>query len=386
LGIQSLGRISIIITLNVLEAKDFPIGCVFVAFCRISDRVVALDAVLMLFFLVESAVPACRSIGYSIVMKSILVTGGAGFIGSHLVDRLIAEGDWRVTVIDDLNDFYSPGIKRANIAGHLGSKNYRFLEADIRDVSALAHLFAATKFDCIVHLAARAGVRPSLAEPRLYFETNVTGTLNLLELARERGVKQFVSASSSSVYGINGKLPFSEDDRIHQPISPYAATKAAGELLCHTYSHLHDIRTVCLRFFTVYGARQRPDLAIHKFTKMISEGRPIPVFGDGSTRRDYTYIDDIIEGVRASIDYDGSIHEVFNLGESQTVELRELIELIERSLDMHAVIDRQPMQPGDVPITFADISKARELLNYNPTTKIADGIPKFVQWFRTTGI
>ncbi len=318
--------------------------------------------------------------------KSILVTGGAGFIGSHLVDLLVAEDAWQITVIDDLNDFYSPDIKRANIAGHLGRDNYRFVEADIRDTPALGKIFAETEFDCIVHLAARAGVRPSLSEPRLYYETNVTGTLNLLELAREHGVEQFVSASSSSVYGINGKVPFAEDDRIHQPISPYAATKAAGELLCHTYSHLHDIRTVCLRFFTVYGARQRPDLAIHKFTKMISEGKPIPVFGDGTTRRDYTYIDDIIQGVRASIDYDGSIHEVFNLGESQTIELRELIELLERSLNTPAIIDRQPMQPGDVPITFADITKARNLLAYNPTTKIADGIPKFVEWYRTSRI
>lgn len=317
--------------------------------------------------------------------NSILITGGAGFIGSHLVDRLISEGKWQITVIDDLNDFYLPAIKRANVESHLGSESYRFVEADIRDVTALEKVFAEAEFDCIVHLAARAGVRPSLTQPRLYYETNVTGTLNLLELARQYGIRQFVNASSSSVYGINGKLPFSEDDRIHQPISPYAATKAAGELLCHTYTHLHDIRTVCLRFFTVYGARQRPDLAIHKFTKMISDGKPIPVFGDGSTRRDYTYVDDIIQGVRASIDYNGSMHEVFNLGESQTVELRELIALLEQCLDMNAIIDRQPMQPGDVPITYADISKARKLLGYNPTTSIVDGIPKFVDWYRESG-
>lgn len=317
--------------------------------------------------------------------NSILITGGAGFIGSHLVDQLISEGERQITVIDDLNDFYSPDIKRANIAGHLGNEGYRFIEADIRDVTALEAVFDESEFDCVVHLAARAGVRPSLSQPRLYYETNVTGTLNLLEMAREHGVKQFVSASSSSVYGINSKMPFSEEDRIQQPISPYAATKAAGELLCHTYSHLHDIRTVCLRFFTVYGARQRPDLAIHKFTSLISEGKPIPVFGDGSTRRDYTYIDDIIQGVRASMDYDGSMHEVFNLGESQTVELRELIALLEQCLDMNAVIDRQSMQPGDVPITYADISKARNLLGYDPTTSIVDGIPKFVEWFRSIG-
>lgn len=314
--------------------------------------------------------------------KSILVTGGAGFIGSHLVDSLLSEDSWEITVVDDLNDFYLPDIKRANIAQHLDQPNYRLVEADIRDAGSLAEIFGQRQFDCIVHLAARAGVRPSLSEPKLYAETNINGTLNLLELAKQHGVGQFVFGSSSSVYGINAKVPFSEDDRIYQPISPYAATKAAGELLCHTYSHLYNFRTVCLRFFTVYGARQRPDLAIHKFSKLISTGKPILMFGDGTTRRDYTYIDDIIQGVRASIDYDASMHEVFNLGESQTVELSELIALLEKNLDMHAVIDRQPMQPGDVPITYADISKARELLGYNPTTKIEQGIPKFVEWFR----
>lgn len=312
------------------------------------------------------------------------MTGGAGFIGSHLVDRLLDEGLWNVTVIDDFNDFYDPEIKRANVAEHLKSEKYRLIEADIRDDAKLAEIFAATKFDVIAHLAARAGVRPSLSEPKLYAETNINGTFNLLELAREHGIKQFVFGSSSSVYGINEKVPFAENDPIFQPISPYAATKAAGELICHTYSHLYDIRTVCLRFFTVYGARQRPDLAIHKFSKLISEGKTIQVFGDGSSRRDYTYIEDIIQGVRSAIDYDKSIHEVFNLGESQTVTLSELIELIERSLDMHAIIDRQPWQPGDVPATYADITKSRELLDYNPTTKIQDGIPKFVEWFMST--
>ena len=314
--------------------------------------------------------------------KKILITGGAGFIGSHLVDHLLAEGGWRVTVVDDLNDFYSPAIKRANIAGHLQNANYKLVEADILDSAAMVRMFDETKFDVIVHLAARAGVRPSLSEPELYAETNINGTLNLLELARQHGIKQFVFGSSSSVYGVNTKVPFAEDDRIHQPISPYAATKAAGELLCHTYTHLYGIRCVCLRFFTVYGARQRPDLAIHKFSRLISEGRPIPVFGDGSMRRDYTYIDDIIQGVRSAIDYDATMYEVFNLGESQTTELRELISLLEKNLDRQAIIDRQPMQPGDVPTTFADISKSREMLGYNPTTKIADGIPKFVEWFR----
>ncbi len=315
-------------------------------------------------------------------MKEILITGGAGFIGSHLVDRVLSDGCWRVTVIDDFNDFYSPELKRANIAGHLANPDYRLVEADIRDEKSLAELFAKTDFDVIVHLAARAGVRPSLSEPKLYAETNINGTLNLLELAREHGVNQFVFGSSSSVYGINSKVPFAESDRIHQPISPYAATKAAGELICHTYSHLYDIRCICLRFFTVYGARQRPDLAIHKFSQLISEGKPIPVFGNGTMRRDYTYIDDIIQGVRAAIEYEGSNFEVFNLGESETTELSRLIELLEENLGVKAIIDRQPMQPGDVPATYADITKSRELLRYDPTTKITEGITKFVEWFR----
>ena len=314
-------------------------------------------------------------------MRNILVTGGAGFIGSHLVDRLLAEGDWRVTVVDDFNDFYSPEVKRRNVRAHLQSPAYRLFEADIRDAARLEEVFKEGRFECIVHLAARAGVRPSLAEPLLYAETNINGTLNLLELARAYEVQQFVFGSSSSIYGINAKLPFSEEDPARQPISPYAATKGAGELICHTYSHLYGIRSVCLRFFTVYGARQRPDLAIHKFAKLISEHQPIPVYGDGTSRRDYTYIDDIIAGVRAAIDYRESVYEIINLGESETVELNELIALLEKELDQRAVIDRQPPQPGDVPQTFADVSKARRLLGYNPQTKIEDGIHRFALWF-----
>ncbi len=313
--------------------------------------------------------------------KNILITGGAGFIGSHLATHLLREGEWDVTIFDDLNDFYSPDIKRANLAAVRAEGEFRFVESDIRRTEDLRPVFDETSFECIVHLAARAGVRPSLSQPKLYAETNIDGTLNLLELARDYEVGQFVFGSSSSVYGINAKVPFAEDDRIHQPISPYAATKAAGELLCHTYSHLFGFRTVCLRFFTVYGARQRPDLAIHKFSRLISEGKPIQVFGDGSTRRDYTYVDDIITGVRAAIEYDGGVHEVFNLGESETTELSRLIELLEASLGQKAIIDRQPMQPGDVPLTFADISKARRLLNYSPQTQIEEGIPKFAEWF-----
>lgn len=315
-------------------------------------------------------------------MKNILITGGAGFIGSHLVDRLLAEGEWQVSVVDDFNDFYDPTIKRENVKRHEGNPNYRLYEADIRDLPALKRIFAENSFACIVHLAARAGVRPSLEQPQLYVETNINGTMNLLELAREHDVRQFVFGSSSSVYGINANVPFSEDDPIRQPISPYAATKAAGELLCHTYTHLYGIRSVCLRFFTVYGPSQRPDLAIHKFARLISENKPIPVFGEGTTRRDYTFIDDIIAGVRAAIDYTASDYEVINLGESRTVELSELILLIEQELGTTAQIDRQPLQPGDVPQTFADITKARKLLAYNPQTPIEEGIKTFVAWFR----
>ncbi|MDQ3040969.1 MAG: GDP-mannose 4,6-dehydratase, partial [Acidobacteriota bacterium] len=287
--------------------------------------------------------------------KNILVTGGAGFIGSHLVERLLAEKNWRVSVVDDFNDFYAPALKRINVASHLTDENYQLFEANISDENALRKIFAENDFDVIAHLAARAGVRPSLVQPKLYAETNINGTLNLLDLAREFNVKQFVFGSSSSVYGNNEKVPFAEDDPIFHPISPYAATKAAGELICHTYSHLYDIRAVCLRFFTVYGARQRPDLAIRKFSQLITDGKPIQVFGDGTTRRDYTFVDDIIQGVRAAVDYKNSMFEVFNLGESQTVELKYLIELLEKNLGKKAIIDRQPMQPGDVPQTFADI-------------------------------
>jgi len=317
-------------------------------------------------------------------MNKILVTGGAGFIGSHLVDHLLATGEWRITVVDDFNDFYTPEIKRNNIRHHLNDPNYQLIEADIRDRAALNTAFTTEPFDCIVHLAARAGVRPSLSEPQLYAETNINGTVNLLELAREQNVKQFVFGSSSSVYGINAKVPFSEEDPIRQPISPYAATKGAGELICHTYSHLYGIRCVCLRFFTVYGPRHRPVLAIHKFARLISSGKSIPVFGDGSTRRDYTYIDDIISGVVGAIHYTTSDYEVFNLGESRTVELNELIALLEKELDTHAVIERLPAQPGDVPQTFADITKARQLLGYNPQTQVEDGIRRFVEWFKET--
>ena len=317
------------------------------------------------------------------MMKDFLVTGGAGFIGSHLVDQLLKDPNTRVTVVDNFNDFYDPAIKRANIAAHLERPNFEMVEADITDSQAMNELFARTNFDCVIHLAARAGVRPSLANPLAYEDTNVRGTFNLLEAARQNKMPKFIFGSSSSVYGVNSKLPFSEDDDIDKPISPYAVTKIAGEAACRLYSRVHGMRIVCLRLFTVYGARQRPDLAIHKFTRLISEGKPVPIFGDGTTRRDYTYIDDIVAGVLGAIYYDRTQFEIINLGESQTVELRRLVELLEEALGKRAIIDHQPEQPGDVPITHADISKARRLLGYNPQTNIEAGIAKLVAWFNT---
>ena len=311
----------------------------------------------------------------------ILVTGGAGFIGSHFVERCLSLGH-SVEVMDDFNDFYDPVIKRANVAGF--AKNVPVHEVDIRDGETVMRIVAGGKFDCIVHLAARAGVRPSIRDPKLYLDTNITGTFHLLEAARQGGVPRFINASSSSVYGVLKTLPFREGLALNQTISPYAATKLAAEQLCSNYSHLHGLRTISLRFFTVYGPRQRPDLAIHSFTRAISEGRPIAQFGDGSTRRDYTYIDDILDGVTASLRYEGQLCDVFNLGESQTTTLAELIALIEKAVGKKAIIERKPEQPGDVPVTFADITKARTLLGYNPQTKIAEGIPKFVEWFLRT--
>lgn len=310
-----------------------------------------------------------------------LVTGGAGFIGSHLVEELVAAGD-EVSILDDFNDFYDPEIKRANIAGV--ANHVRVHELDLRDSRAVKELFHREKFDRVVHLAARAGVRPSIGHPQLYYDTNVDGTLHLLEAARATGLERFIFASSSSVYGICKTVPFSEDAHLTQTISPYAATKIAGEFLCSTYSHLYKMRIVALRFFTVYGARQRPDLAIHQFTRRIHDGQPIDQFGDGTTRRDYTYIDDIIQGVTAALRYEGPLFDIFNLGENDTIELRELIAGIEHALGRKAEIRQLPEQPGDVPITCADISKARKLLGYNPTTPLRAGLPKFVEWFVET--
>jgi UDP-glucuronate 4-epimerase len=311
----------------------------------------------------------------------ILVTGGAGFIGSHLVERLLADGH-KVAVLDDFNDFYDPQIKRENIAAVADKITVH--HADLRDARAVNGVFRAEKFDTVIHLAARAGVRPSIGHPQLYYDTNVGGTLHLLEAVRAVGIERFIFASSSSVYGLAKTVPFSEDLHLTQTVSPYAATKIAAEFLCSTYSHLYRMRIVALRFFTVYGSRQRPDLAIHQFTRRIWNGQPIDQFGDGTTRRDYTYIDDIIQGVMASLGYDGPLFDIFNLGESETIQLKDLIIAIEGALGRKAQINRLPEQPGDVPLTCADISKARRLLGYQPTTPLRVGLPRFVEWFHQT--
>ncbi len=312
---------------------------------------------------------------------NFLVTGGAGFIGSHVCERLLGAGH-AVWAFDDLNHFYDPQIKRHNLRAIQSlAKPFEFVQGDLVDRVALDDLFSSAKFDQVIHLAARAGVRPSLAEPALYQRVNVEGTVNVLEAARLNGVKKITIASSSSVYGVNAKVPFSENDPIFSAISPYAASKLACEALGHVYHHIYGLDVAMLRFFTVYGPRQRPDLAIHKFAQLISAGKPIPVFGDGRTARDYTYITDIVDGVIACTQKEFGF-EVFNLGESQTVTLSQLIELLEESLGQKAVLDRQPIQPGDVPITFADVSKARAKLGYHPRVKIAEGVPLFVDWFR----
>src|SRR5215472_3477846 len=308
----------------------------------------------------------------------VLVTGGAGFIGSHLVEKLVAAGH-EVVIVDDFNDFYDPQIKRANIAGF--AKDVTVCHVDLREGAAVRNLFHREKVDAIAHLAARAGVRPSIQLPQLYYDTNVIGTLHLLEAARVTGVERFIFASSSSVYGASKTVPFHEDEHLTQTLSPYAATKVAGEFLCSTYSHLYQMRVVALRYFTVYGARQRPDLAIHRFTRRICAGQPIDQFGDGSTRRDYTYIDDVIQGTMAALAYDGPLYDVFNLGEGQTIQLKDLISAVENALGKKAKINKLPEQPGDMPLTYADISKARKLLGYNPSTLLNQGLPKFVEWF-----
>jgi UDP-glucuronate 4-epimerase len=308
----------------------------------------------------------------------ILVTGGAGFIGSHVVRGLLQTGT-TVAILDDFNDFYDPQIKRANVKAFNGQAEV--IEADIRDASAMKDVVGRGDYDSIIHIAARAGVRPSVQNPSAYIETNVVGTYNLLDAARLAGVGQFLLASSSSVYGMAGKVPFSEDLALPQTLSPYAATKLAAEHLCGSYSHLYELAVVVMRFFTVYGPAQRPDLAIHKFTDSIYRGRPIQQFGDGTTRRDYTYVDDIVQGVLGALKYRRTAFEIFNLGENQTTTLTDLIVSIENALGKKAIIEHLPEQQGDMPLTCADIDKARALLGYHPRVKISEGIPKFVDWY-----
>jgi len=312
---------------------------------------------------------------------NFLVTGGAGFIGSHVCERLLNDGH-AVWAFDDLNPFYDPQLKRQNLRDIQSlARPFEFVQGDLNDRAALDALFGRVKFDQIIHLAARAGVRPSLIDPALYQRVNVEGTVNLLEAARKNRVKKIIIASSSSVYGVNSKVPFSETDPICSAISPYAASKLACESLGHVYHHVYGLDVAVLRLFTVYGPRQRPDLAIRKFATLIQAGRPVPVFGDGSLARDYTYITDTVDGIMASTQKEFGF-EIFNLGESQTVKLGRLVELLEAALGKKAVIDRLPLQAGDVPVTFADISKARARLGYQPQVAIESGIRLFIDWFR----
>ena len=326
-------------------------------------------------------------------MNSILVTGGAGFIGSHLCETFLRQGR-RVVLFDNFNDFYSPEIKMANLEAVRRTAaeteaHLTVLRGDLRSPGDLRRAFLAlgsADESAVVHLAAMAGVRPSIENPLLYNQVNVTGTLNLLEECRRSGVKRLAFASSSSVYGNNEKVPFAEADPVDLPISPYAATKKAGELLCHNYHHLYGLSVACLRFFTVYGPRQRPDLAIHKFARLISDNRPLPFFGDGSTRRDYTYVTDTLQGVTGALRWleeeQRPVYEIFNLGESRTVELSTLVRLLGEAMGREPELQRLPMQPGDVLCTYADIGKSRRVLGYAPEVAIEEGVERFVRWFR----
>lgn len=323
-------------------------------------------------------------------MSTILVTGGAGFIGSHLSEALLKKGN-KVIIIDNFNSYYNPAIKRKNIeeikqtclTNNIKDEVLEVFEGDIRDEEFLKKIFL-EKIDVVVHLAAMAGVRPSIEKPYLYYDVNITGTLNLLEKCKENNINKFIFASSSSVYGNNKKVPFSEEDPVDEPISPYASTKKSGELLCHTYHHLYNIDIACLRFFTVYGPRHRPDLAIHKFTNLINKNKSIPFYGDGSTSRDYTYIEDIVDGILGSIEYinkNENVFEIFNIGGDKTVTLLEMVKTIEMALGKKAILNKMPMQPGDVNRTCADITRSRDLIKYSPKISFENGIEKFVEWF-----
>ena len=316
-------------------------------------------------------------------MRTILITGGAGFIGSHLCELLLSEGV-HVICLDNFDSFYDPNIKIKNVEGirRKFREQFELVTGDIRNPEHLRDIFQKNRVDFVVHLAARAGVRPSIADPLLYQDVNIRGTMVLLEACKEYGIKDLIFASSSSVYGENQRVPFSEGDLDIQPISPYGATKRAGELLCYSYHHLYGMNIACLRIFTAYGPRQRPEMAIHKFTRLIDRGEKIPIYGDGSSRRDYTYIDDLMEGIRAVVQRHSGF-EIYNLGESQTTTLRELIDLIEDALGKKANLEWLESQPGDVSVTYADISKANRLLGYQPKVKMEEGIRRFVEWYQS---
>ena len=311
-------------------------------------------------------------------MIKILVTGIAGFIGSNLGEHLI-KGDFKIIGIDNFDPFYNRTTKLNNLELLSKAPGFKFYEADIRDISSLRSVFNAEKPDIIIHLAAKAGIRPSLKDPKAYYDVNVMGTLNILEMMKEFNISKMIFGSSSSIYGNNKKVPFSENDSVDNPISPYASSKKSCELLCHTYHHLYDFDIFCLRFFTVYGPRQRPDLAIHKFTKLIMEGNPIPFYGDGSTERDYTYIDDIVNGILGAMNNLNG-YDIFNIGESKTISLSKMVTTLENIIGKIAILEKLPMQPGDVEKTYADISKAKQILGYNPTFSFEEGIEKFIKW------
>jgi UDP-glucuronate 4-epimerase len=315
-------------------------------------------------------------------MNKILVTGAAGFIGSTLSEQLI-KNKFKVIGVDNFDSFYPREVKETNISFLKLSPEFTFYEADIRNISTLEIIFSSEKPDIIIHLAAKAGIRPSLEYPQTYYDVNVMGTLNILEMMRKFKIRKMIFGSSSSVYGNNKNIPFSENDNVDNPISPYAASKKAGELLCHTYHHLYDFDIFCLRFFTVYGPRQRPDLAIHKFTKLIMEGKPLPFYGDGSTERDYTYIDDVVDGILSAM-YNLKGYDIFNIGESKTISLTKMVATLENILGKKAILETLPMQPGDVEKTYADVSKAKQALGYNPTFSFENGIKEFVDWYSKT--
>jgi UDP-glucuronate 4-epimerase len=319
--------------------------------------------------------------------RRVVLTGGAGFIGSHLAEALLRLG-CQLTIVDKLDEFYPPAWKQANLDEIRRVGEFQFFPADICDVAQIREILSKARPDLIIHLAARAGVRPSIEQPHLYERVNIAGTLTLLEFCRVFKIPKFIFGSSSSVYGASSSAPFSEEEAGLRPISPYAATKLAGESLAYTYAHLFGFSVVCLRFFTVYGPRQRPDLAIHKFTGLIEAGRPIPIFGDGSTGRDYTHIHDIVGGILAAMDYEVGFDsrvpfEIFNLGNSHPVKLRQLVELLEEATGKKAIVEQKPVQPGDMPLTWAEISKAGRLLGYQPRTQLTDGLQQFVAWYRT---